>query len=473
MKKSIFVLLLLILLLGLTACGLGSPKATPTPDGSPKKNQATIMAEEMNAALTAVPFVIDTSGGGRPYISGELQDFESEHFMYHFAVTTLHSVPLEDENKNGVPDYIEAAAEIYETMFATVHDEYLFPVPPPDGETGGNGKLDVYFRHLLNAGILGMKVSSSVVFDNPNSEQEEFYASSSFMEVENDLDGDYVTEEGMTHLSTIIYHEYMHAIQAGMTTKAPGWLLESNATWFEYITHEDFYNRELFRRAPFAAPDACFVEKGDDWGEPSYANQYGQYTFFLSQTNKYGNHFMSDLWKNMVTVDDSQKAFEAIDMTLQTYGTTFEDAFDLFYIEKLIREFNYGNEFSTVLIEGNVNGTGSFSPVDGVSNGGADYLVVTANEALDVALNSDLLELTFVGIKDDLTYEAFDLVDGKGVIDPSAYANSFLIVKNTNFVNVEGQCKVSDYSIDFGSTNKSAEDIKWTGTADFFTLPVY
>ena len=472
MKKLLLILLVLISFI-VSGCGDSTPKATPTPEGPPKKNQSTIMAEEMNAALTAVPIKVDIEADGRPYMSGELRDYESEHFKFHYAISTLHSVPLEDVDENGVPDYIDAAAEIYETMYETVHEEYMFPVPPPDKEAGGNGKLDVYFRHLLNAGVLGMKVSSTVVFDNPNSEQEEFYASSSFMEVENDLDGDYVTERGMTHLSTIIYHEYMHAIQAGMTTLAPSWLLESNATWFEYITHEDFYNRASFRRAPFAAPDACFVEEGGDYGEPSYANQYGQYLFFLSQTNKYGNVFMSDLWKNMVTVNDSQKAFEAIDMTLQEHGNvSFEDAFDLFYIEKLIRDFKYGNEFSTVWVEGLVNGEGTFTPPTGVSNGGADYIAVNSMKPQEVTLNSDVLELTFVGIDHDFTYEAYDISDGKGLIDPTNYKFSFLIVKNTNFVNAEGQCEISDYSLDFVDADGEIPEIQWSGFAPNFYPPI-
>ena len=473
MKKSFFIYLLLFAFL-VSGCGGGSPKATPTAEGTPKKNMSTIMAEEMNAALTAVPVEVDVTDPGRPYISGDVFDYETDHFMFHYAVNTLHAVPMEDENENGVPDFVEAAGDIYEHMYATVHEEYGFPVPPPDGDAGGNGKMDVYFRHLLNAGVLGMKVSSTVVFDNPNSEQEEFYASSSYMEVENDLDGDYVTEAGMIHLATIIYHEYMHAIQAGMTTMAPSWLLESNATWFEYITHEKYYNRELFRRSPFAAPDACFVEEGDDYGEPSYANQYGQFLFFLAQTQKYGNEFMSDLWKNMVTVNDSQKAFEAIDMTLEQYGnTSFADAFDLFYIQKLIRDFHYGDEFSTVYIEGVIDGAGTYTAVDGVSNGGADYLAVTAAETLDVTLNSDLLEATFVGIKNDKTYEAFDLVDGKGLINPSDYDYAYLILKNTDFVNAEGLCKIADYSIDVTSASGEVQGADWSGTAENFAPPAY
>jgi hypothetical protein len=92
---------------------------------------------------------------------------------------------------------------------------------------------------------------------------------------------------------------------------------------------------------------------------------------------------------------------------------------------------------------------------------------------LEITLNSDPLGATFVGIKSDKTYEAFDLVDGKGVINPGDYDYAYLIIKNTDFVNAEGLCKVADYSIDVTSAIGDVQGADWSGTAENFSPPIY
>lgn len=147
-------------------------------------------------------------------------------FLIHYDTTGPEVVPLEDNNSNNVPDFVERIG-IYCDSARRAYLNLGYLPAPTDNTSGGDGKFDIY---LLAIDAYGATLPEAPA-DSPWNDY------SSFIEINrnfygitpnNDPDGDSIGAQKVTCV-----HEYFHAVQLAYNLNADRWWMEASATWME------------------------------------------------------------------------------------------------------------------------------------------------------------------------------------------------------------------------------------------------
>src|SRR5687767_8337554 len=85
----------------------------------------------------------------RPELPNE-QTFGTTHFLIHFTTSGEHAVDTTDANGDGTPDYVEAVAESAEFVWDFQINQYGWTPPPPDEQSGGDDRLDIYLEEVFD-----------------------------------------------------------------------------------------------------------------------------------------------------------------------------------------------------------------------------------------------------------------------------------------------------------------------------------
>ncbi len=136
------------------------------------------------------------------------------HFNIHYATTGTDAPPLADSNINGVPDWVETVADVFEAAYDREVTKLNYRTPP-------NMPYDVYLRALGN--YLGLTTSDLV---NGN-------IATSFIEIDKDFKGFSTSYTPLALLKVTAAHEFQHAIQYGYNYFFEAWYAEATATWME------------------------------------------------------------------------------------------------------------------------------------------------------------------------------------------------------------------------------------------------
>jgi hypothetical protein len=140
--------------------------------------------------------------------------------VIHWVQTGPDAPPLNDDNGNRLPDYIDeirAAADKSLAFYAAKR----FKTPLPD-TLGGDAKPDIYVRHFERTeGIFGVAFPHAIA------------AGGSFLIVGNDLDRN--PERAVGGLGTTVAHELFHLVQFAYTPDGamPRWIAEGTASAME------------------------------------------------------------------------------------------------------------------------------------------------------------------------------------------------------------------------------------------------
>ena len=111
--------------------------------------------------------IVGRDGGGVPPrtpITGSLvHKFDTPHFRIHYSTNDRHAPPLDDYSPaNGVPDYVDRAADAAEKSYRIELKGMGFKAPYDDfwaTNNGGNIKADIY---LVKFGSLGLALNSGI-----------------------------------------------------------------------------------------------------------------------------------------------------------------------------------------------------------------------------------------------------------------------------------------------------------------------
>ena len=158
----------------------------------------------------------------------------SGRFTLHWDESGLHAVPPEDISSNGIPDYIDSAAVIFDRVWQMEIDSLGFQAPPGDD---GNPveRYPIYFSEMP---YYGLTWYSGV--DIPSLPGENY---TSYMEVENDFTG--FPSDSLDGLKVTAAHEFNHAIQFGYNVRVEDFFFyEMTSTWMEDVVYpeiNDYY----------------------------------------------------------------------------------------------------------------------------------------------------------------------------------------------------------------------------------------
>lgn len=228
-----------------------------------------------------------------------LQTLESPSgkFTLYYALSGSDAVPATDEDQNGLPDYVEAAALAADSSYKKMVLELGYNDPIPVGET--------YRIDFENMGFYGYTYPSSDPAGTSISVHHDFVGFP-----QNDWPGGFV--EGA--LVATIAHEFKHAIQYADNRWSGGvgdqdWL-EMDATMMEETVYDDvndYYN--------YLASNSIF-------SSPAQATPvaYSHVTWMLYFAEQYGESFWVEVWTE-VAQDRNLTMLDAMTMVLQRRQT--------------------------------------------------------------------------------------------------------------------------------------------------------
>ena len=201
------------------------PPTIPPPSNPPPPTQPPSQPGS-NAVLRP------TDGGAFAFSSPE-QTYSSTEAVVHYVTSGLDAPPLNDDNGDGVPDYVEqvgAAADLALTYYAS----HRFQIPPPDG-AGPDGRLDIYIKHFQSPDLFGLTINP---VDTP---------AGTFVIVSSHLDASPKIARGS--IDTTVAHELFHVVQFGYLTggNLPEWVAEGSATAMSLLVYpniEDLTNAD-------------------------------------------------------------------------------------------------------------------------------------------------------------------------------------------------------------------------------------
>ena len=200
----------------------------------------------------------------------------SGHFRVHYDTEGRDAIDLTDDDANGIPDYIDLAVTVLDSIWVLEVEQLGYNPPPSDNGLGGGDEYDAYVVELDGGyyGLVYPGTSGAVTH--------------SHLEIDNNFtDSSYVQTRGLDALRVTIAHEFHHAIQFGYYAHGDGsWWQESTSTWMEEVAypHIDDYLQYLtyFLGEPQRALNS---------GRPKELHLYGTSIFshFLDQ------HYSRDL----------------------------------------------------------------------------------------------------------------------------------------------------------------------------------
>lgn len=165
-------------------------------------------------AATPAPTPRPTSGGPYGYATPEAAPYVGAQAVVHYVTTGVDAPPLNDDNGNGIPDYVEAVGAAGDQALQ-YYESAGFKAPLPD-TAGPNTKPDIYI-HALPPGVFGLTFAPAAAVGG------------SFVVVSPRLDP--AKPQAFGSLSLTVAHELAHVIQFSYVVKGtfPEWAGEGSA----------------------------------------------------------------------------------------------------------------------------------------------------------------------------------------------------------------------------------------------------
>jgi len=184
---------------------------------------------------------------------------ETPHFVLHYTTQGDWAVPTVDSDRNGYPDFIDAAAKSWEEVYNREVNQLGYPAPKLTATADGtvSNKFHVYFKDMPYYGYcVPENVEYAPVNGFPSG------TASAWIVVENDFVGFPRNDEDVTGFETVRTgalkvtqaHEFMHALQFNINVYQSGWLMESHATWAEDAVYDGINDWHWYINRFFASP---------------------------------------------------------------------------------------------------------------------------------------------------------------------------------------------------------------------------
>lgn len=269
-------LLLLLSLTLLAACGAPEPLRPPHP------------TDRLTEALRPT----DTGSNlmWRYQASDTVESFAADGgaFRVHFTRAGVNAVPSADQDGDGVPDFVQAVSQVYESVGDTYHATLGFRRPLSDEglpDNGGDGHFDVYLLDFALSADGAYRVDTC-----PSGER-----CVGYVVQENDFAG--YGYPSLTEATTILgSHEYFHAIQAAYDNAQDVVITEGTAVWAteRYAPHtSDFEN---FIHGYLDRPERS-LDSAPPGPVPTFA--YGSAVFFQYLSEVHGDDVIRQLWEHL------------------------------------------------------------------------------------------------------------------------------------------------------------------------------
>lgn len=378
------------------------------------------------------------------------QTIDTEHFRVHYSLSGIDQVPLKDSDGNGHPDYVEEVAKALEYSWYAEVDYFGWSAPPPDSGLGGDDRYDIYLKDIWNEIAAGYTAPDrdSEPGDNPNTpDVEEESADASYIVLDNDY-AEYAADpepdiDNIEFMRTVVAHELNHALQFGYDSEEPhNWLWEASATWMEDQVFDSVNETRRVLFAVFKSPDSCQLATGGQDRVEDIYHWYGMWVYLRFLSERYGPEAVRQIWELAIDHD----SYEPWDLFFKEHGTSVEAFFQDYNMALLTRDFEEGDSYPVLRLEGEVGIDDLFVPVDGVEQMSADFIEIKGDGNLTAHLDAEDMQGLLVGIQGSEAH-LIPMENGQVSFDADAYEHSYLVVMNLNRPNGEGNCHQIDYKV--------------------------
>ncbi len=257
-------------------------------------------------------------------------------FLIHYTTVGDDSVYQSsvDVDLNDVPDYVDAVADICDSVYNQMINVMGYPVPPVDGfyPDGGDDRYDVYLKNLGGA-VYGQTFVDSIFSSGSGP-----LIATSFMEL--DKDYKYIGLYNANPLNAVrvtAAHEYFHAVQFGMDVTeteynpredfAARYWMEMSAVWMEEQIYDDIDDYIWYLPYYFNDPRSSIQQFRSYYDVHPYASAI--LPMFLSE--KYGQDIIRDIWTRCAETGGSDflasahLAIEEISDTTENWASAFAE----------------------------------------------------------------------------------------------------------------------------------------------------
>jgi len=248
----------------------------------------------------------------------------SGHFYIHYDLSGNESPSQDDNNFNGIPDYIDEVGIIADSTRHVLLNIMGYNPEPPDDD----GIYDIYIQDM------GPYYYGLTVFDDQAGQE----AGASYMKIDNEYEeGDYFIP-GINTMRLTVAHEFFHAIQRGYRAypnNATVFFYEMSSTWIEDVIVPDGNDYLNWTGNFFNNPEIDI----DDTDGYSIA-LYGHYLTQIvdEATNQMSSTIIKQMWERFSLYNN---AYNSIEYVLENqYSTNFIDTWVDFCARNL-----YNSEF--------------------------------------------------------------------------------------------------------------------------------
>jgi hypothetical protein len=231
----------------------------------------------------------------KPALAGEaVVRSNAGHFFIHYATTGSDAPSLADGNDNGIPDWIETVADVFEAVYSREITAFGYRPPP----TPGGQPYDVYLQDLASTRQYGYTQS-----DIPANAGSTSYTS--FMVIDNDFAESIYLGGSRTPLMALqitAAHEFLHAVQYGYNFFFDIWYAEASATWMEDEVYDSVnqlytYLPPYFSNTTLPIDTAVSTTTGGGYGRWIF-NRYLYESFSSRPINR-------EIWEKLATKTSS------------------------------------------------------------------------------------------------------------------------------------------------------------------------
>ena len=220
----------------------------------------------------------------------------SGRFLIHYDVSGTHAVSTEDNDSNGVPDYVDETAAVFDHSWDREIGELGYLPPPEDSD----GIYDIHIQQLGLQGVYGLTFPTGST------------TSSSYIQIDNDFTDNIYQTRGLDGLRVTAAHEFFHAIQfAYYAPFDAAWWQELTATWMEDVIYDDINDYYQYQTFFFQDPGTSLDDSPFVGLQPFAASVFAHH---LEQV--YGINTIRDTWESLGTRTPSTYEIEDIDTAL-------------------------------------------------------------------------------------------------------------------------------------------------------------
>ena len=240
----------------------------------------------------------------------------SGRFKIHYAISGSNGVPPEDLDASGLPDYVEHAAAILDSVYNVEVGLLNFKAPPLDDVDGP--EWDVYIRNI--PGSYGWTNPDRQLSSHPD-------VYTSYIELDNNYTG--TPTKGLDGLRITAAHEFFHMIQLGYNARDDDgddsfddqFLMEASCTWMEDRVFDRINDYYYYLPEYFSENDIPF-DRLDGWRE------YGLCLWFHFLVKRFETtEIVRSVWDEIISVP----AFDANERALAKRGSSFAEELATYY----------------------------------------------------------------------------------------------------------------------------------------------